>query len=151
LEKAFAAEPMNFETAYNLGEAYRVESFNGGRNCESLAKTAMEWFARGMKLNPHDAYNYLRYGMCLDWLGHPGEAGPYFDRADALDPNGYYTTAIVGWHHVQAGNYAAARPWLWRSLRLHGQGNLIASSYLDIAERKMAGHASGTGALPAGF
>ena len=151
LKKAFAAERMNFETAHNIGEAYRVESFNGGRNYESLAKTAMAWYARGMKLNPHDSYNYLRYGMCLDWLEHPGEAGPYFDRADALDPNGYYTTANIGWHYVQAGDYAAARPWLKRSMRLHWQKNGIADSYLEIAERKLVEQASGQSALPKGF
>src|ERR1039458_4807300 len=30
LKKAFDAELMNFETAYNIGEAYRVQSFDGG-------------------------------------------------------------------------------------------------------------------------
>ena len=113
---------MNFETAYNIGEAYRVESFDGGQNYEDLAKTAMQWYARGMKLDPHDGYNYLRYGMCLDWLDKHDEAGPYFNRADALDPNGYYTEANIGWHYVQTGDYAAARPWLERSLRLARAG-----------------------------
>ena len=56
--------------------------------------------------------------MCLDWLGRHDEAGPYFSQAEALDPNGYYTVAIVGWHYVQIGDYAAAKPWLERSLRL---------------------------------
>ena len=123
LEKAFAVEPMNFETAYDIGEAYRVESFDGGQNYEDLAKTAMQWYARGMKLDPYDGYSYLRYGMCLDWLDRHDEAGPYFNRADALDPNGYYTEANIGWHYVQTGDYAAARPWLERSLRLHWQEN----------------------------
>ncbi len=150
-KKAFDVEPMNFETAYNLGEAYRVQSFDGGQNYEDLAKTAMQWYARGMKLNPHDGYNYLRYGMCLDWLEKHDEAGPYFNRADALDPNGYYTAANVGWHYVQAGNYAAARPWLERSLRLEWRGNDMARFYLDIVERKLVENASGQGVLPAGF
>jgi len=151
LEKAFAVEPMNFETAYNLGEAYRVESFDGGQNYEGLAKTAMQWYARGMKLNPHEGYNYLRYGMCLDWLDQHDEAGPYFNRADALDPNGYYTEANIGWHYVQTGDYAAARPWLERSLRLHGQQNEAAASYLEITGRKLIENASGQGFLPADF
>jgi O-antigen ligase len=150
-KKAFDVEPMNFETAYNLGEAYRVESFDGGQNYEGLAKTAMQWYARGMKLDPHNGYNYLRYGMCLDWLEKHNEAGPYFGRADALDPNGYYTAANVGWHYVQAGNWAAARPWLERSLRLEGRGNDMARFYLDTVERKLLENASGQGVLPAGF
>ena len=151
LKKTFAVELMNFETAYNIGEAYRVQSFDGGQNYEDLAKTAMQWYARGMKLNPHDGYNYLRYGMCLDWLEKHDEAGPYFNRADALDPNSYYTGANIGWHYVQAGNYAAARPWLERSLRLDGRGNDMARFYLDTVERKLVENASGQNVLPAGF
>jgi O-antigen ligase len=151
LKKAFDVELMNFETAYNIGECFRTQSFDGGQNYENLAKTAMQWYARGMKLNPHDGYNYLRYGMCLDWLEKHDEAGPYFNRADALDPNSYYTAANIGWHYVQAGNYAAARPWLERSLRLHGQQNGAAASYLEITERKLVENASGQNVLPAGF
>jgi tetratricopeptide (TPR) repeat protein len=111
----------------------------------------MQWYARGMKLNPHDGYNYLRYGMCLDWLEKHDEAGPYFNHADALDPNGYYTEANIGWHYVQAGDYAAARPWLERSLRLDGGGNDMARFYLDTVERKLVENASGRSVLPAGF
>ncbi len=151
LNTAFGFEPMNFETAYNIGECFRTQSFDGGQNYEALAKTAMQWYARGMKLNPHDGYNYLRYGMCLDWLEKHDEAGPYFNRADALDPNGYYTQANIGWHYVQAGDYAAARPWLERSLRLYGNGNDIARFYLDTVERKLVENASGRNILPAGF
>ena len=151
LEKAFAIDPMNFETTYDIGEAYRVESFDGGQNYEVLAKTAMHWYALGMKLNPHYGYYYLRYGMCLDWLDKPDEAGPYFNRADALDPNGYYTAANIGWHYIQTGDYAAARPWLKRSLRLHWAENGAAASYLEITESKLVEKASGQGLLPAIF
>ena len=112
----------------------------------------MQWYARGMKLDPHDGYNYLRYGMCLDWLDKHDEAEPYFNRADALDPNGYYTAANIGWHYVQAGDYAAARPWLERSLRLaHGRKMTWPPPTLEIAERKLVENASGQGVLPAGF
>ena len=149
LIKAFDVELMNFETAYNIGECFRTQSFDSGQNYEDLAKTAMQWYERGMKLNPHDGYDYLRYGMCLDWLEKHDEARPYFNRAEALDPNGYYTAANIGWHYVQAGNYAAARPWLERSLRL--DGNDIARFYLDTVERKLVENASGRNVLPTGF
>jgi tetratricopeptide (TPR) repeat protein len=151
LKKAFDVELMNFETAYNIGEAYRIQSFDGGQNYADLAKTAMQWYERSMKLNPHDGYDYLRYGMCLDWLGKHDEAGTYFNRADALAPNNYYLAANIGWHYVQAGNYAAARPWLERSLRLEWQGNSIARFYLDTVEQKLVENASGRNVLPAGF
>jgi len=142
-ERAFHFEPSNSETAYNIGECFRTQSFDGGQNNAGLAKTAMQWYARGIKLNPHNSYNYLRYGMCLDWLDRHDEAAPYFDRADALDPNGYYTEANIGWHYVQTGDYAAARPWLMRSLRLQWQSNEAAASYLEITDQKLLENASG--------
>jgi O-antigen ligase len=151
LIKAFAAEPMNFETAYDIGEAYRLQSFKGGQDYEELARTAMQWYARGLKLDRYDGYDYLRSGMCLDWLGQHAEAGLYFSRAEALDPNGYYTVANVGWHYVQTGDYAAARSWLARSMQLHWQDNVIGRSYLEICERKLVETASGQSLLPAGF
>ena len=151
LQAAFEFEPGNFDTAYRIGECFRTQSFDGGADYEALAKTAMQWYERGMKLNPHDGYDYLRQGMCLDWLDQHDAAGPYFDRADALDPNGYYTEANIGWHYVQTGDFAAARPWLERSLRLQWRDNGAAASYLEIAESKLIENASGQGLLPSGF
>ena len=151
LEKAFAAEPMNFATAYALGEDWRTESFNGAENYEAEAGEAMKWFARAQALNRFDGYNWLRYGMCLDWLDRHGEAEKYFSQAEALDPNGYYTIANIGWHYVQAGDYAAARPWFRRSLQLDYLDNDIARSYLDLVEQKLMDQASGKNVLPAGF
>lgn len=150
-EKAFAVEPGNFETAHNIGEAYRVQSFDGGQDYEALAKIAMEWYARAMKLNPHDGYNFLRTGMCLDWLERHDEAELKFNQADALDPNGYYTAAHVGWHYVQTGDYAAARPWLERSLHLEWHDNPIAQTYLDIVNERLVSQAAGQNVLPTGF
>jgi tetratricopeptide (TPR) repeat protein len=142
---------MDFETAYEIGEGYRLQSFQGGQNYQDLAKTAMEWYARGMRLDRYYGYDYLRYGMCLDWLGQSAEAGPYYSRAEALDPNGYYTVANIGWHYVQVEDYTAAREWLARSMRLHWQGNVIGRSYLEISGSKLVGNASGQGLLPADF
>ena len=88
--------------------------------------------------------------MCLDWLDSHDQAGTYFSRAEALDPNGYYTVAIVGWHYVQIGDYAAARPWFERSLRLDGRTS-IGRSYLDLVEQKLVERASGKSAFPADF
>jgi O-antigen ligase len=151
LEKAFAAEPQNPATTYAIGECYRMQSFEGGSDYETQAKTAMEWFSRGMKLNPYDGFNYLSYGMCLDWLDRHDEAESYFNRADALDPNGYFVAANIGWHYVQAGDYAAARPWLKRSLKLQWFFNPTATSYLDLVEQKLRDNAAGKNPLPAGF
>jgi O-antigen ligase len=152
LEKAFAAEPENFETAYNIGEAYYMQSSVGELgNYRSQAETAIRWYARAMKLNPFDGYNYLGTGMCLDWLDRHAEAGPFYHRAESLDPNGYYTVAYVGWHYVQVGDYPAAREWLERSLRLQWTENPIGHSYLDLVEQRLVENASGKRLLPSGF
>jgi O-antigen ligase len=151
-KKAFAAEPMNFETSYKIGEAYRLQSFEGGDDYGQLAQTAMDWYSRGMKLDRFDGYNYMRYGMCLDWLERHDEAAGYFSRAESLDPNGYYTVANIGWHYVQTGDYAAAKPWFERSLQLESDvKNVIAHSYLELVERKMVEKATGKGRFPGGF
>ena len=141
-KNSLAVEPNNFETTYKIAEAYRVESFIGNTGYESLVNSAMQWYARGMKLNTYDGYNYLGWGICLDWLGRHDEGGPYFNRADVLAPNDYYVAAFTGWHYAQSGDYAAARPWLERSLKLQQQDNLIASSYLQLVEQKLVENSS---------
>ncbi|HEY1790878.1 MAG TPA: O-antigen ligase family protein [Verrucomicrobiae bacterium] len=151
LEHAFTAEPENFQTAYDIAELYRLQSFQGGDDYEVQARTAMEWYLRGMKLNRFDGYDDLGYGMCLDWLDRHDESEAYYSRAEALDPNGYFTVAYVGWHYIQAGDYAAARVWLERSLRLEWNDNPIASSYWDIVQDRLAKQASGQPVLPAGY
>jgi O-antigen ligase len=151
LEKAFAAEPENFETAYNIGEAYRIQSFEGGPDYRAQAETALRWYARARQLNPHDGYSHLRAGMCLDWLDRHAEAGPFYSAAEALDPNGYFTVANIGWHYIQTGDYLAAREWLERSLRLGWDGNVIGHYYSDWVRQKLLENASGKSVLPAGF
>ncbi len=136
LEQAQAVEPKNPETTHQLGESLRLLSFAGNPDYEKSAREAMGWFKRGMELNPHDAYNPLRYGMCLDWLDRPKEADPFFKRANELDPNGYYQVAVQGWHRAQAGDFAAAKPWFQRSMRLHPEDNTLAISYLKIIEER---------------
>jgi tetratricopeptide (TPR) repeat protein len=147
LERAYAAEPMNFETACTLGEAFRIQSFVGAENCGELATNALTWLERAMRLNPHDATAPLRSGMCLDWVDRHAEAGPYFDRAAALDPNGYYTVAYVGWHYVQLGNYAAARPWFELSRRLEWKDNPMAETYLQLSQTRLLEAATNTSPL----
>lgn len=144
LEKAFAIEPMNFDTAYEIGEGYRNKSWLGDDNYKDLATNAMTWYQRGMTLNPHSAYNWLRYGMCLDWVtpggdGMDRDSVKYYSRANELDPNSYFITANTGWHYVQVGDYAAARTWFERSCKLewNKSENQIAFDYLPIVERRL--------------
>ena len=151
LEKAFAAEPGNFQTAYDIGECFRMQSFAGGEDYAALAKQALDWYARAIRDNPHDGYSFLRTGMCLDWLGRPAEAGKYFSMAESCDPNGYFMAANIGWHYVQTGDYAAARQWFERSSRLNGNNNNTAWNYLSICEQKLTEKASGRPLPPSAF
>jgi O-antigen ligase len=151
LEKAFAVEPKNFDNAYNIGEFYRIQSFQGGQGYEALAQKAMEWYQRSMKLDPYDAYNYLGYGMCLDWLERHEDSETYYSQAEALDPNNYFIVANIGWHYVQAGDYPAARVCLERSIRLQWSDNVIGHSYWDIVQNKLAEDASGQAVLLPGY
>ena len=151
LEKAFAVEPEDFETAYNIGEAYRMQSWVGGPDYQAQAETALRWYARARQLDPFEGYAYLRAGMCDDWLGRHAEAEPFFRRAELLDPNGYFTVANIGWHYFQVGDYLAAREWLERSLRLDAVDNLTGKSYLQLVDQRLAEGASGKGLTPGGF
>lgn len=135
LKRALEVEPKNFETSYRLGEVLRNLSWQRGSGFEALAQEAMKWFEVGMRLNPYDAYNYLRYGMCLHLLKRRAEAGAYFDRAQKLDPRSYYVLALVGWHHFNLEEFAEAKRWFLESKRLSDlvwHPNPIAASYLRL-------------------
>ena len=140
LKRAFAVEPKNPQTAYEIGEAYRRESQEGGQYYEGqkgvdyrvLTQSAMEWFTRSSKLNQWDSRPCAGYGWCLDWLDRTNESGAFFWRAEQLDPNNYYNLNQIGLHYVQLGDYAAARPWFERSLRLSWQDNPVAKNYSTL-------------------
>jgi O-antigen ligase len=147
LTQAWKIDPANAGTTYAIAECYRVQSWNGGDPSVALAKEAMEWFRRGMKLNPYEAYNWLEYGMCVDWIGTDQtteDSTPYFQRAVDLDPLGQVTSAYMGWHQVQTGDYAAAQTWFQRSIWLQPSDNEFAQEYLGIVQRRMLDYAKGT-------
>lgn len=137
LELAYQIEPRNGDTAHAIGEIYRVNAAEGRGEFAEQAAQAITWYQRGITNNPHDGNNYMRWGMVLDFLNRHSEAEKLFLKANELDPNGYFTTAHVGRHYVDSGEYAAARPWLERSLRLWRKDNEIAAQYLTIANTRL--------------
>jgi O-antigen ligase len=144
LQNALACEPKNFLTDYNLGECFRAQSLQGGSNYVELAQSALDFYARGSRLNPYDASCQLRSGMCLDWLGRHAEAEKFYAAAEALDPNGNFVVGNIGWHYVQTGDYAAARQWFMRANKLSNWYNDTAKNYLfDICEPRLIERASG--------
>lgn len=142
LEKAYACEPQNFTTTYEIGECLRTQCQDSGD--DRAGEQALTWFATASRLNPHDAFPYLRTGMCLDLLGRTAESEPFYAQAESRDPNGYYLIANIGWHYVQTGDFAAAREWFLRSFTLNSHiDNQIARSYLDICAARLADQAAG--------
>ena len=135
LQKAAAIEPMNFETAYTLGEFFRLESWQGRAGYEKKANEAIGYFKRASQLNPYDPFTPLRLGMCLDWLGKSQQATPYFERAQKLNPNGYFVAAYEGWHFIQLENYPEAKKQLERSLSF--RYTELAAGYLDLVNERM--------------
>ena len=115
------------------------------------AKTAMDWYSRGMKLNPYDGFNYMGCGMCLDWLERHDEAETCFNHADALDPQRLFCRREHRLALRPGRRYAAARPWLKRSLKLQWDQNPTATSYLNLVEQKLRDNASSKNDQPAGF
>ena len=96
----------------------------------------MEWFARGSKLDPWNPYNFANYGWCLDWLGKKTGSAAYFDKANQLDPNGYYILLMMGMHYFEMGDLAGSRPWFERSVRLQSEDN-PSRTYLQLANQRL--------------
>ena len=102
----------------------------------------MGWFQRGIALNPWDGYNHLRYAMCLAWLGRGSEAIAFVNRAEQLDPHGYYMLGQIGLFYLQGEKPAAARPCFQRSLKLKWDDNVLARDFLTICENQLRRDAS---------
>lgn len=139
-KNAYAVEPNNFYTTYWIGELLRKQSWEGGADYRDKAREAMKWFVRGMELNRFSPYNYIRYGMCLDWLGEHERGSAYFDKALQLDPNSYFVANYMGWHLVQVEDYGKAKEWFNRSWELysnHMNRNPMPGIYLDLIHRRL--------------
>ena len=137
LKAAFAIEPMNFNTAYDVGQTLRFRSFAGPDDWQVLAEEAVTWYQRSARLNPLDPYPPARQGMCLDWLKRTNEALVCFRQALALDPNEPYMRAAMGWHYFQVGDYEQARVWLRKSREIDWKNNPLADVYLELTEQKL--------------
>ena len=148
LERAFAIEPLNPETVRTIGDCYRTRSLlNESDNPDALANQALAWYRRGIKLDPYNPYNWTGSGMCLDWINagddaSKAEAARDYVRADVLDPNGCFTATLIGRHYMETGDYAAARSWLERSLRLEWVSNDLPREYLASVEARLANAAA---------
>ena len=144
LRRALAIEPQNPDTTHSLGDCLLARSeLNESTEPDALAREALNWYQRAAKLDPHNPDNWTGMGACLDCInagdaGSQLEAAHDFDRADQLDPNGYFTATLIGRHYVQAGDYAAARSWFDRSMHLEWKDNGWTAQYETNVDRWLA-------------
>jgi O-antigen ligase len=134
LTRACQLEPNNYNTAFELGEACRLLSWEGTPGYEARALQAIEWFERSRRVNPYYPYSPLREGMCLDWLKRHDQARACFQKALELDPNNADTVSYLGWHCVQVGDYRTARELLLKAMEMRWM-NPLSFEYLPIIEK----------------
>lgn len=143
LEKAFALQPKNSETAYAIGEQLRALAWLGKDDNQERARQALEWYQRAIELNRWDELSHIRAGMCLDWLGRTSEAEQHFVSALEIDPNHWHSRAMMGWHEFQKENYPRAEEWFRKSLLLNWTENPTAYAYLNLIEKTKREDAAG--------
>jgi O-antigen ligase len=134
LKAAFALEPTNFDTAFWIGESYRLWSWDGGEGYKELAENAMHWFKRASGLNPYEPFSLINLAMCLDWLKQHEEAESYYHQALALDPNNYYVFNFLGWHFFQTTDYERSKQYFVRAWELNHTDNAMALSYFQLLQ-----------------
>lgn len=136
LTHALEVAPDNYQTAYEIGEYYRLQSWAGNKGYEKSAQDAMSWYDRATALNPYDPYSPMRYGMCLDWLDKRDEARKYFEKAKQLAPNDFVVLTFVAWHQMQIDNWKEAQKILRDALDCHWDET--AAGYLELVERHLS-------------
>ncbi|HVK59751.1 MAG TPA: O-antigen ligase family protein [Candidatus Kapabacteria bacterium] len=140
LKRAHACDPNNGMVVLATGELLRETGWEAETGGEELVRASIPWFEKGISLNRWSPYFYMNLGMSYHWLKETDKASQLFDKALAMDPNGYYTLSMYGWHQLQLGDLEAARQYFFRSHALqHLWGrNDFAKTYLEIVERRIA-------------
>ncbi|MDB6058458.1 MAG: O-Antigen ligase, partial [Verrucomicrobiales bacterium] len=136
LMHAWEVAPDNYQTAYELGECYRLQSWAGHAGYEKLAQEAMSWYDRAAALNPFDPFTPMRYGMCLDWLDKHVEASKYFDKAKQLAPKDFTVQTYLAWHQMQIDNWKEASRILHEAMAY--SWTETAAGYMEMIDRHLA-------------
>jgi O-antigen ligase len=110
--RANAADPMNADTDYMLGDyLWRLSLADDRVDVERL-KQAKNWYAAAMQLNRFDAYAPVGCGMCLDRLGQTQAATRYFEVAAHNDPDNNDIALEEARHCIELGDLQTAEQWL---------------------------------------
>lgn len=136
LTQAWNIAPDNYQTAYEIGEYYRLQSWAGDKGYEKSAQEAMTWYDRAMALDPYDPFTPMRYGMTMDWLDKHDEAGKYFEKAKQLAPNDFTVLTYLAWHQIQIDNWKEADRMLREMLTYYWTDT--AAGYLELVERHLS-------------
>ena len=134
--EAHRIEPSNPDTPFQIAEMHRLQSWKADTDYESQAESAISWFKKAIELDPHDPLRRARLGMCLDWLGRHDEAWPHYERALELDPRGYHTASLIGWHYLQLRDFEEAKRWFELSYSRSTANNSDSWSYLQIIKER---------------
>jgi O-antigen ligase len=134
---AFAIEPRNPRSAYEVAESYRRQSLLGTRFDDLLIAQSVEWYDKARQLDRYDPFTVANYGHGLERLGRRAEAAEQFKLLEKLDPEGGYALAMRGWFRVQLDDYAGALPLLERSVHNSHQVNPVGFSYYEIVKQRL--------------
>ena len=143
LKRAHEIDPMNGEVTIHIGVLLRKRGWDA-LDGEKWIREAMTWFEKGIQLNRWNPFNYMYLGMCHHWLKETAKATEYFDKAFALDPNGFNMLRMYGWHKLELGQLEEAQKHLRNSVIFGwSMENPDAKTYLEIVERRLAEKADG--------
>ena len=98
-------------------------------------ETAIAELEKAIDLNPNLALAYYGLGFALVWSGRAREALPLIHKAirqSPQDPALWGFETLVGYAHMQLGEYAAAVEWLRKAAR-HPNSGFWANLHLAIA------------------
>ncbi|HMO64072.1 MAG TPA: O-antigen ligase family protein, partial [Verrucomicrobiota bacterium] len=136
LRAAWAVEPRNPQTAYDLGESLRLRATLVTTGADADAEEAVTWFRRAAELNPYHRSNHLGLGRALALLDRHQEAAAAFQQALRVDPNGRVTSFYLGWHALSTGDYPAAWEWFIKSSRQGWPPYEPALTYLRLMQER---------------
>lgn len=136
LRAAWAVEPRNPQTAYDLGENLRLRATAVTTGAAAYAEEAVTWFRRAVELNPYNRSNHLGLGRALAFLDRQDEAAAAFQQALKADPNGRVTSFYLGWHALTVGDHRAAWDWFIKSTRQGWPPYVPAQTYLRLMQER---------------
>lgn len=138
LETAHRIAPANPDTPFYLAEAYRRQSWKSPPDLKEKAELAIKWFEKAIELDPFDSECHLRLGQCHDWLDRPDEAWTHYEKGLELDPEGFFSARIIGWHYLQRDDLASARRWYELSVLRHtAPENYVSLRQLEFIENAL--------------